>query len=151
MKRSLYQEQLAESGAELAAAIGHLEFSRDSVSDALNSASSVEWGAEVLEKVEAFTSRFARVVDLLIHRVFRSIDYYEFQEPGSLLDVANRAEARGLIASVDWLRELKDARNRIAHDYTGEQLPDLLSFCQSQLEPLLKTCKDTQAYIEQLI
>lgn len=151
MKNALYRQQLLESRTELSAAVGHLEFSRESVSGSLDLESSTEWSPEVLEKVEALTSRFARVVDLLIHRVFRSIDYYELLEPGSLLDAANRAESRGLVASVDWLRELKDARNRIAHDYTGSHLPELLSFCLGELSALLQVCEATQNYIDRLL
>lgn len=151
MSESVYAEQLRVAREELLAAVRHLKFSRDSVAQFKNSGELAKWSPEALEKVEAFTSRFARVVDLLIHRVLRSIDYYELQEPGSLLDVANRAEARGLIVSVDWLRELKDARNRIAHDYTGEQLPDLLSYCQDEAEALLQACRTTQTYIDELI
>lgn len=151
MKKSIYGEQLRASADELAAAVEHLTFSRDSVARLEAVQVTEDWSPEGLEKVEALTSRFARVVDLLIHRVLRSIDYYELQEPGTLLDVANRAERRGLIDSVDWLREVKDARNRIAHDYTGERLPELLRFCQDEMSELLLTCERTIEHIQQLL
>lgn len=151
MKKSLYAQQLRAAAEELRSAVEHLEFSRDSVARLETVALTAEWSPEALEKVEALTSRFARVVDLLIHRVFRSIDFYELQEPGSLLDVANRAERRGLVDSVDWLREMKDARNRIAHDYTGERLPELLSFCQDEMSALLLACERTADHIERLL
>lgn len=104
MSASIYAKQLRTAADELIAAMQHLKFSRDSVGSFDGADSIDDLSPEALEKIEAFTSRFARVVDLLIHRVLRSIDFYELQEPGTLLDVANRAEGRGLIVSVDWLR-----------------------------------------------
>ena len=151
MKESRYGEQLRASGEELLSAVRHLKFSRDSVSELEWVRDIDDWSPEALEKVEAFTSRFARVVDLLIHRVFRSIDFYELQEPGTLLDVANRAERRGFVESVEWLREMKDARNRIAHDYSGDRLPELLGFCRNELEALLLACERSADYIEDLL
>jgi hypothetical protein len=151
MNSSIYAKQLRAAAEELLAAVQHLKFSRDSVAQLASVEQMEDWSPEALEKVEALTSRFARVVDLLIHRVLRSIDFYELQEPGTLLDVANRAERRGLVDSVDWLREMKDARNRIAHDYTGERLPELLSFCQSEMDTLVLTCERTADHIEQLL
>jgi uncharacterized protein with HEPN domain len=68
-----------------------------------------------------------------------------------LLDVANSAEKRGVIESVDWLRELKDTRNRISHDYAGDRLPEILVYCREQLPCLLATCKRINEYGETLL
>jgi len=46
-------------------------------------------------------------------------------EGGSLLDVANRAEKRQLIDSIEQLRELKDIRNHIVHEYIDEDLKEI--------------------------
>ena len=69
-----------------------------------------------------------------------------YDESGTLLDVANRAEKRGLIPSVDWLRELKDARNRIAHDYAGDRLPEILAFCRDEIRQMTDVCGRIQNY-----
>lgn len=151
MKKSIYRDQLRAAAQELVSAVEHLKFSRDSVAQLEMVQIIADWPPEALEKVEALTSRFARVVDLLIHRVLRSIDFYELQEPGSLLDVANRAERRGLVISVDWLREMKDVRNRISHDYSGGRLPELLGFCMDEMNDLLLACERTIDYVEQLL
>ena len=45
---------------------------------------------------ETLTSRFARASDMLLQKVFRAIDRVELEEGGTLLDVLNRAEKRGL-------------------------------------------------------
>ena len=148
MSGSVYYSYLLEAKNEFTASLLHLEFSYHSVagfserSDGLSESD--------LEKVEAFTSRFARVVDLLVHRILRAIDRFELNEPGTLIDVANRAESRELVKSVDWLRELKDIRNRIAHDYAGAQLMDLLKFCSESFAELRLACERTVAYIDQL-
>jgi len=77
---------------------------------------------DVLIEFEALTSRFARVVDLLIHKVYRSIDAVEFVEGGTLVDVMNRADKRKIIDSVKEMRFLKDLRNDIAHEYLAERI-----------------------------
>jgi len=79
-------------------------------------------------------------------RVLRALDQFEMHDPGTLLDVANRAEKRGLVDSVEWLRELKDIRNRISHDYVGDRLPEILAYCRAELPTLLETCKRIMAY-----
>jgi len=104
-----------------------------------------------LVRIEAFTSRFARVVDLISKRVLRAMDQFEMYEAGTLLDVANRAEKRGVIESVDWLRELKDTRNRISHDYAGDRLPEILAYCREELPRLLATCKRIKEYGDTLL
>ncbi len=60
--------------------------------------------------------------------------------------MANRAEKRGVIPSVDWLRELKDARNRIAHDYAGDRLPEILGYCRGEFRQMVEVCDRVQDY-----
>jgi len=88
MTSSVYRDYLKAARDELAAALEHLSFSAESVEriESFDEASNLS--PEALEKVEAFTSRFARVVDLLVHRVLRALDRFELNEPGTLLDVA---------------------------------------------------------------
>ena len=83
--------------------------------------------AEEYDRYENLTSRYARVADLIIHKVLRSIDAVELMEPGSIIDTANRAEARGLVDSVETLRGFKDLRNDIAHEYKTDDLAELFS------------------------
>jgi uncharacterized protein YutE (UPF0331/DUF86 family) len=37
-----------------------------------------------------------------------------------MIDVVNRADKRGLFESVDLIREIRDLRNKIAHEYSKE-------------------------------
>jgi uncharacterized protein with HEPN domain len=84
-------------------------------------------------------------------RVLRAMDQFEMSEAGTLLDVANRAEKRGVIESVDWLRELKDTRNWISHDYSGDRLPEIAAYCREELPRLLATCKRIKDYGDALL
>lgn len=144
MNRETHAAYLAESLAELDRALSHLAYSARTCEHVVFLGSALS--EEQLADIEAFTSRFARVVDLVCKRVLRALDEYEMFEPGTLLDVANRAEKRGLIASVDWLREIKDTRNKISHDYAGDRLLEILEYCIKELPELLSTCDRIKSY-----
>lgn len=73
-----------------------------------------------IEAFETLCNRFGRAVDMLVMKVLRNIDFVELEEPGTLLDVANRAEKKGLVESVDLLRAMKDLRNELVHEYLEE-------------------------------
>ncbi|MDR1444930.1 MAG: hypothetical protein LBI94_08635, partial [Treponema sp.] len=66
--------------------------------------------ADEFDHFENLTSRYARTTDLLIGKVFRSIDRVELMNSGSIIDAANGAEKRGIVDSVSDLRDLKDLR-----------------------------------------
>jgi hypothetical protein len=84
-----------------------------------------EYLEDEFDQFENLTSRYARTTDLLINKILRSIDAVELVESGSVIDAANHAEKRGIIDSVSQLRELKDLRNEIAHEYETEDLSKL--------------------------
>ena len=74
---------------------------------------------------ETLTSRFARVSDMILQKVFRAIDHLELAEGGTLLDVLNRAEKRGLVGSTDEFRQIRELRNEITYEYRLEALKQL--------------------------
>lgn len=79
---------------------------------------------EEYDALETLTSRFARVSDIIIQKVFRCIDAVEFENQGTLIDVVNRAHKRGFFESIEKLREIRELRNSIAHEYVQEDLTD---------------------------
>jgi hypothetical protein len=83
--------------------------------------------ADEFDRFENLTSRYARTTDLLIGKVFRSINRVELMNSGSIIDAANEAEKRGIVDSVSDLRDLKDLRNEIAHEYETEGIRTLFS------------------------
>ena len=73
-----------------------------------------------LERLEALSSRFARLADILTQRVMRLVDDVELLPGGTLLDRIFQAEKRGWVSSADQLIRIRKLRNVIAHDYAAE-------------------------------
>jgi uncharacterized protein YutE (UPF0331/DUF86 family) len=71
--------------------------------------------------LENLTSRFARLSDILVQKVFRLLDTIELEPKGSTLDVINRAAKRGF-SDDKTLKNIRELRNAIAHEYTEEEL-----------------------------
>lgn len=125
MKSDSVRAVLETSLLELANARKHLDYSFQQVSGLPDSLAGAT--EDQLERVEAFTGRFARAVDLLVNKVLRALDRMELKSEGTLLDVVNRAKKRGLVDRSMDLREMKDVRNIIAHDYAGAKAAEI--FC----------------------
>ena len=81
------------------------------------------YSAEEFDKLEVLTSRYARTTDMLVNKVFRSIDTVESEDIGTIIDIMNRAEKRGIVQSADLLHTIKDLRNSIVHEYQIKELP----------------------------
>lgn len=96
---------------------------------------------EELDKFEALTSRFARTGDMLIQKIFRSIDILELERPGSVIDRINRAEKRGLISSSKIFKEIRYLRNEISHEYIPTAIEQIFERVL-ELVPYLIDCID---------
>jgi hypothetical protein len=99
------------------------------------------------ESCEALTSRFARLNDFLIQRVFRTLDQIELLDDGTPLDRLQRAEARRLIRSADRWRELRMLRNAIAHDYLIESVDRVLLDALASAPELIETTHHVLNYV----
>jgi len=120
-KSNATQEVLVESWRSCERARAWVERSyKNSPAPPYESLNEEDW-----DQLEALSGRFARLVDLIVHKLFRALDRYEFEETISLLDSANRAVKRGLVENVDELRDLKDIRNEIVHEYSVEDVVSL--------------------------
>jgi len=80
---------------------------------------------EEFGKFETLCSRFGRGIDFLVRKLYRTLDIFEFEEPGSLIDTVNRAAKRGLVDDIETLRLMKDIRNTLVHEYVEEALQEL--------------------------
>jgi uncharacterized protein YutE (UPF0331/DUF86 family) len=149
MKPNHVRELLAQALAELAEARRHLDYSYQQVATLPHSLAGLN--ESQLESIEAFTSRFARAVDLLVNKVLRSLDRVELKPPGTLLDTVNRAEQRAFIDRADTLREMKDVRNMIAHDYAGANAGEIAAYCREQKPVFDATCDRVAVYVRQLL
>ena len=70
-----------------------------------------------MESLEALTSRFSRLSDILIQKVFRAIDIFDLDDEGTVRDRINRAEKKGYIDSADVFIDIRILRNEISHEY----------------------------------
>jgi uncharacterized protein YutE (UPF0331/DUF86 family) len=101
------------------------------------------------DQLEAMAARFARVIDLLLQKFMRALDRYELEETGSLLDTANRAVKRGFVDDVEVLRDLKDLRNEVAHEYVIDDLNRLYEEIYESTPVLLKILERAETYLEE--
>jgi hypothetical protein len=125
-----------------------LEESRDRVGAALQSTrdgTALSIGQR--ESCEALTSRFARLCDLLVQRLFRTLDRVELADDGTMLDRLDRAEKRGIIASAVQWRELRELKNEIAHDYLIESSDRVLLDALRRAPELLEAVHKLEAYV----
>ncbi len=148
MKLEHSRELLAAALAELSSARRHLDYSFQQIVRLPGNLDGVD--ENQLESIEAFSSRFARTVDLVVNKVLRTLDRVELFPQGTLLDVVNRAEKRGFIKRAGDLREMKDVRNIIAHDYAGTRMAEIFVYCREQ-KPILDTlCESVAGYADRI-
>lgn len=104
------------------------------------------YSEEEFDTFENLTSRFGRTVDIIVNKVFRSIDIMEMEEKGSLIDSVNRAEKRGLIETADDIRLLKDIRNEIVHEYKTLDLIRLFQLVLNKTPQLFRMNHSIREY-----
>ena len=99
-------------------------------------------------KFEILCSRYSRGIDSLIRKIFRTIDEYEFENQGTLVDVVNNAHKRGLFEDIEELRMMIDVRNTIVHEYIEEALADVFDEVLMYAQKLIVIIENTLAYID---
>jgi len=136
MSSTQIDEQLTITHTQIIKALHHLE-----VSIQKTRLLSVELDAladEQLEAFESLSSRFSRTVDLFTSKWLRAKVLKE--EPGfrgSTRDLMNFAEKLELIESSEKWLELKELRNRQAHDYEDSRLSKLFNAIRAESETVL--------------
>jgi hypothetical protein len=109
------------------------------------------FNADDLDAIEILASRFSRTTDFLVNKVLRALDRYEFEAEGSLIDVVNRAEQRGLVETARLLREMKELRNEIVHEYLPDGLVELREDLLNYTPQLLAIAQRTADYAARLL
>jgi hypothetical protein len=103
---------------------------------------------EDMDKLELLSSRFSRLTDFMIQRIFRLIDEIELELPGGTVrDIINRAEKKGLIENADSIIQARILRNRIAHEYVEKVMTEIFEETACLVPFLLDAVKRTDAYI----
>ena len=101
-------------------------------------------------KFETLCSRYSRGIDFLIRKIFRTLDEYEFENQGTLVDVVNNAHKRGLFTDIELLRTMKDIRNTIAHEYIEDDLVAVFDEVLSYTKELIIIINNTLSYIDKV-
>jgi len=107
-----------------------------------------EYSTDEFGKFETLCSRYSRGIDFLIRKIFRTLDEYEFENQGTLVDVVNNAHKRGLFENIEELRMMKDVRNTIAHEYIEDDLTAVFEEVLEYTEKLINIINTTLLYIE---
>ena len=97
---------------------------------------------------ENLASRFARTLDVILNKALRSIDAIELEDGGTLLDVVNRTEKRRIVDSAERVRELKDLRNDIVHEYETDDLRSLFQQTLDATPELFAIAEKIEQYCE---
>lgn len=96
---------------------------------------------EDLDKFETLTSRYARISDIVTQKVFRTINQIDLEADGTTRDFINRAAKKGFIEDENAFFEMRELRNRIAHEYAAKSLRNI--FVETQkLAPKLSQAID---------
>jgi len=110
-----------------------------------------EYTVEEFNNFENLTSRYARTTDMLVNKVLRSIDTVEMEDIGTIIDIMNRAEKRGIVSSAELLRAVKDLRNSIAHEYNVTEFPGFFADVLKYTPILLEIIQNTNAYCKRYL
>ena len=79
-----------------------------------------EYTEEEQDRFESLTSKFARLSDIILKQMFKTIDVLDLDEPvDTLRDAINRAEKKELISSAIEFVGIRKLRNQIAHEYVS--------------------------------
>lgn len=102
-----------------------------------------------MEPYDALASRFERFVEIALNRFFRSVEIHQFgKKSESLRDRLLNMQKVGIITSVDLWMEMRDFRNRIAHDYLPEQLVTILNSIRSRFhQEIMKSVNESTLFM----
>jgi hypothetical protein len=121
-----------------------------SFSECINIGIKERYSIEEFGKFETLCSRYSRGIDFLIRKIFRTLDEYEFENQGTLIDVVNNAHKRGLFEDIDELRIMKDIRNTIVHEYIEDDLVEVFDEVLEYTVKLIDIINTTIKYIDEI-
>lgn len=101
---------------------------------------------ERLDRLELLSSRFSRLTDFMIQRIFRLIDEIDLELPGTARDIINRAAKKGMIDDSDAFIEARILRNRIAHEYVEKVMAEIYQKAMELVPALLNAAKGVEVY-----
>ena len=88
---------------------------------------------------------------MLVNKVLRSIDTVESEDIGTVIDIMNRAEKRGIVVSSELLHNIKDLRNNIVHEYKIAEITRFFTEIQKYTPLLLEIIENVNKYCTRYI
>jgi len=110
-----------------------------------------EYSIDEFGYFETLCSRFSRSIDFIIRKFLRTLDAYEFEDQGTLVDIVNRAHKRGLFEDIEEIRHMKDIRNSIVHEYVEDELVKIFEDVLHYTPKLLHFMRQTLLYTENIL
>jgi uncharacterized protein YutE (UPF0331/DUF86 family) len=109
-----------------------------------------DFSFEEADIIEAYSSRIARCSDILIHKVLKAVQQYDSEISGTIRDLLQQSEKKGLISDASLFLELRAFRNELAHDYLEKSLHQILENCNRFATPLMEEVKKVIVYCDRL-
>jgi uncharacterized protein with HEPN domain len=104
------------------------------------------------DRFESLTSKFARLSDLIIKKIIKTIDILDLDDPAETIrDVVNRAEKKNLINSAIEYIEIRKIRNEIAHEYFKNEndIMEINQFVLKKVPVLMSTVDKILKYCQE--
>ena len=105
-----------------------------------------DYADQEFDALEVLISRYARTTDMLVNKVLRSVDTVESEDTGTIIDIMNRAEKRGIVKSAELLHTIKDLRNTIAHEYQISEIHKFFAEVITYTPALLEIIRNVNEY-----
>ena len=125
-----------------------LDYSYQQLKD---SSATDNFSIEQFNQFENLCSRYARTIDFLVRKYFRCLDDVEFENQGTLIDVVNNAHKRGLFLDIELIRQIKDIRNEIVHEYLDDALQSVFIDVLNTAPELIAIGRNTLQYSQRYI
>lgn len=95
------------------------------------------YSADELEPYDALVTRFERAVEVFL-KFFRTVESYETAESGlTVRDCLGLMCKLGLAAEVETWMEMREVRNRMAHDYLPEKVHGIYRLLIDSYRPVI--------------
>ncbi len=143
LKKTL--QYLEENFKQANEAANHLNISFERCKGFINNTDFTE---EQLIELEALTARFARVSDLLIQKIFKTIEQLDASAPGTIRDRILQAEKKGIVSDADTILEIRNVRNIIAHEYESLDIKEMFLFVFRHAPVLISVLSNAKEYAE---
>src|SRR5262245_59177298 len=106
----------------------------------------ISYPIEELDRLELLSSRFSRLTDFMIQRIFRLIDEIDLEQPGTARDIINRAAKKGMIDNPDFFIEARILRNKLAHEYVEKVMTEIYRKAMELVPAVLDAVERVDAY-----